>query len=133
MTAARREPRVVVLGGGSWGTTVASIAARRSDTLQWVRSAETAEDINERHRNMRYLGDEVELTPSLKATNDFQEAADCADVSPGPGTLGQIVTILMRSPQHKHRPLADLEWFVLPALSADNAASRRSCAAVRPR
>ena len=80
MTAARREPRVVVLGGGSWGTTVASIAARRSDTLQWVRSAETAEDINERHRNMRYLGDEVELTPSLTATNDFQEAADCADV-----------------------------------------------------
>ena len=46
MTAARREPQVVVLGGGSWGTTVASIAARRADTLQWVRSAETAEDIN---------------------------------------------------------------------------------------
>src|ERR1700736_2760432 len=80
MTAARREPRVVVFGGGSWGTTVAPIPARRADTLQWVRSAETAEDINERHRNMRYLGDEVELTPSLKATTDFQQAADCADV-----------------------------------------------------
>src|ERR1700736_1368542 len=80
MTAARREPRVVVLGGGSWGTTVAPIPARRADTVQWVRSAETAEDINERHRNMRYLGDEVELTPSLKATTDFQEAADRADV-----------------------------------------------------
>src|SRR3984957_20684464 len=80
MTAARREPRGFVRGGGSGGPPGASIAARRSDTLQWVRSAETAEDINERHRNMRYLGDEVELTPSLKATTDFQEAADRADV-----------------------------------------------------
>jgi glycerol-3-phosphate dehydrogenase (NAD(P)+) len=80
MTPARREPRVVVLGGGSWGTTVASIAARRADTLQWVRSEETCDDINERHRNLRYLGDEVELTPTLKATTDFEMAADCADV-----------------------------------------------------
>jgi cytolysin-activating lysine-acyltransferase len=31
-------------------------------------------------------------------------------------TLGQIVTILMRSPQHRERPLADLEWLVLPAV-----------------
>ena len=31
-------------------------------------------------------------------------------------TLGQIVTILMRSPQHRERPLADLEWLVLPAI-----------------
>jgi len=31
-------------------------------------------------------------------------------------TLGQIVTILMRSPQHKQHPLADLEWLVLPAV-----------------
>jgi cytolysin-activating lysine-acyltransferase len=31
-------------------------------------------------------------------------------------TLGQIVTILMRSAQHKQRPLADLEWLVLPAV-----------------
>ena len=31
-------------------------------------------------------------------------------------TLGQIVTILMRSTQHRERPLADLEWLVLPAI-----------------
>jgi cytolysin-activating lysine-acyltransferase len=31
-------------------------------------------------------------------------------------TLGQIVTILMRSAQHKQLPLADLEWLVLPAV-----------------
>jgi glycerol-3-phosphate dehydrogenase (NAD(P)+) len=80
MTPARREPKVVVLGGGSWGTTVASICARRGPTLQWVRSEETAKDINENHRNSQYLGDEVVLAESLQATTDFAEAANCADV-----------------------------------------------------
>ena len=80
MAAAMREPNVVVLGGGSWGTTVASICARRAPTLQWVRSKETAEDINENNRNSRYLGDEVELSENLRATTDFAEAAQAADV-----------------------------------------------------
>src|ERR1700758_5196196 len=80
MAAAMREPKVVVLGGGSWGTTVASICARRGPTLQWVRSEETAKDINENHRNSRYLGNDVELSDTLRATTDFAEAADCADV-----------------------------------------------------
>ncbi|MEA2669536.1 MAG: glycerol-3-phosphate dehydrogenase [Chloroflexota bacterium] len=103
MTPPRREPHVVVLGGGSWGTTVASIAARRSDTLQWVRSPETAEDINERHRNLRYLGDEVELSPSLKATTDFEKAADSADV------------IVMAVPSHSFRQvLTDLRSSLRP-------------------
>ena len=67
MAAAMREPKVVVLGGGSWGTTVASICARRAPTLQWVRSEETANDINENRAHGRdervpvasfYKGDE---------------------------------------------------------------------------
>ncbi|MBX7432678.1 NAD(P)H-dependent glycerol-3-phosphate dehydrogenase [Mycobacterium sp. Y57] len=80
MAPAQREPKVVVLGGGSWGTTVASICARRGPTLQWVRSEETAADINDNHRNTKYLGNEVELAHSLRATTDFSEAAECADV-----------------------------------------------------
>src|SRR5205814_865216 len=78
--AATREPNVVVLGGGSWGTTVASICARRGPTLQWVRSEETAKDINENHRNTKYLGKDHVLSESLRATTDFAEAAGCADV-----------------------------------------------------
>lgn len=80
MSADVRQPKVVVLGGGSWGTTVAAICARRGPTLQWVRSEATAKDINEHHRNTSYLGGEVELPESLRATNDFSEAANCADV-----------------------------------------------------
>ena len=80
MAAEKREPHVVVLGGGSWGTTVASICARRGPTLQWVRSEESAQDINNNHRNNRYLGNDVILTDSLRATTDFAEAAHSADV-----------------------------------------------------
>src|SRR6476620_9897968 len=80
MAPAQREPNVVVLGGGSWGTTVASICARRGPTLQWVRSEAAAEVINENHRNSKYLGDEVELSLTLRATTDFSEAANTADV-----------------------------------------------------
>jgi len=80
MTPGPRQPNVVVLGGGSWGTTIASICARRGPTLQWVRSEETAKDINENHRNSRYLGNDVELSDTLRATTDFAEAAECADV-----------------------------------------------------
>jgi glycerol-3-phosphate dehydrogenase (NAD(P)+) len=48
--------------------------------LQWVRSEETATDITENHRNSRYLGNDVELALTLKATTDFSEAASTADV-----------------------------------------------------
>src|ERR1700684_2569962 len=78
--AAQREPKVVVLGGGSWGTTVASICARRGPTLQWVRSEETATEINEKHRHTKYLANDIELSESLRATTDFAEAAHAADV-----------------------------------------------------
>ena len=67
MAAEKREPTVVVLGGGSWGTTVASICARRGPTLQWVRSEATAKDINDHHRNHRYLGNDVILSDTLRA------------------------------------------------------------------
>src|SRR6201994_2073648 len=80
MAAAMREPKVVVLGGASWGTTVASICARRGPTLQWVRSEKTANDINENHRNTSYLGKDQVLSESLRATTDFGEAARSADV-----------------------------------------------------
>src|ERR1700676_617902 len=80
MAAEKLEPCVVVLGAGSWGTTVASICARRGPTLQWVRSEKTAQDINENHRNTSYLGKDVVLSETLRATTDFAEAARCADV-----------------------------------------------------
>jgi glycerol-3-phosphate dehydrogenase (NAD(P)+) len=70
---------VTVLGGGSWGTTVASLAATNTETLLWARDPDVAAEINDEHRNTRYLDDRA-LPDSLRATSDLAEAAACADV-----------------------------------------------------
>jgi glycerol-3-phosphate dehydrogenase (NAD(P)+) len=74
-----RPVRVVVLGAGSWGTTVASLAARNTPTLLWAREPGTADEINTENRNSRYLGDHP-LPTNLRATADIVEAANEADV-----------------------------------------------------
>lgn len=75
----RREPRVAVLGAGSWGTTMASIAARSSPTRLWARSAAVADEINATHVNSTYLPD-ITLPASLIATSSLDEAVSEADV-----------------------------------------------------
>jgi glycerol-3-phosphate dehydrogenase (NAD(P)+) len=71
--------RVCVLGAGSWGTTVASIAAKRSPTTIWARREETAREINTAHTNARYLP-KAELPYTLRATASLAEAVRDADV-----------------------------------------------------
>jgi len=70
---------VAVLGGGSWGTTVAHLCAHKAPTILWARSEETVADVNERHRNLRYLPD-WDLHPALRATTSLEEALDRADL-----------------------------------------------------
>lgn len=79
MTAARRQPRIAVIGAGSWGTTVASIVARKNPTTLWARSAEIADEIDQRHRNERYLPG-IALVDTLRATADLSAAVDAADI-----------------------------------------------------
>lgn len=71
--------RVGVLGGGSWGTTVASLTARNAPVTIWARNPETVREINEQHTNSRYLG-EAKLHRSLKAVHTIEEAVHDADV-----------------------------------------------------
>ncbi len=82
--------RVSVIGGGSWGTTVAHIAAHNVPTLLWARQAETVIDVNDRHCNSRYL-DGYDLHPGLRATDDLAEAVALADV------------LVMGVPSHAYR------------------------------
>jgi glycerol-3-phosphate dehydrogenase (NAD(P)+) len=72
-------PTVAVIGAGSWGTTVASLAAAQAPTILWARRAEAAEEIAAAHTNSRYLGD-AQLDPTLRATADLEEAVSAADV-----------------------------------------------------
>src|SRR2546421_6136519 len=91
----RRQPRVAVLGGGSWGTTVASMVSRSAATVLWSRSAETVTDINDHGRNHRYLGD-AELHCTLNATGALAEAVEDADV------------VVMGVPSHAFRSVLEL-------------------------
>ena len=76
---ARMRIRAAILGGGSWGTTVASLVARNVPATIWARSAETVDEINAKHTNERYLPG-ARLTPALRATTSIEEAVREADV-----------------------------------------------------
>jgi glycerol-3-phosphate dehydrogenase (NAD(P)+) len=71
--------RVSVLGAGSFGTTIGHLVAENAPTMLWCRRAETADEVNERHTNARYLPDYT-LAPGLRATASLEEAVRDADV-----------------------------------------------------
>jgi glycerol-3-phosphate dehydrogenase (NAD(P)+) len=71
--------RVTVLGSGSWGTTVAALAAGNVPTTLWSRRPELAEQIDTEHENGDYLAG-FRLPEALRATADLEEAVLCADV-----------------------------------------------------
>ncbi|MBW2280932.1 MAG: NAD(P)H-dependent glycerol-3-phosphate dehydrogenase [Deltaproteobacteria bacterium] len=71
--------RVSVLGAGSWGTTVASLASRNAPTLLWSRRSEQADEVNANNTNERYLPG-VTLPSDLRATGSLEEAVRDADV-----------------------------------------------------
>jgi glycerol-3-phosphate dehydrogenase (NAD(P)+) len=71
--------KVGLLGGGSWGTTVASLVTRNAPVTLWARNADTVEEINTRHSNETYLPG-ARLPQALYATHDINEAVAGADV-----------------------------------------------------
>lgn len=71
--------RVVVVGAGSWGTTVASLAARNAQTTLWARRPELAKEVDTQHVNTTYLPG-FRLTEALRATGDLEEAVSECDV-----------------------------------------------------
>ena len=96
--------QVAVLGGGAWGTALAQMLASPSqnegarEVLIWVRELEVVEDINTNHRNERFLPS-AELAPSIRATGDLAEVADCT------------VILAVVPAQHLRSVLAELPGF----------------------
>ncbi len=71
---------VGVLGGGSWGTTLADLLARKGhDVRIWAYEPEVVDAINADHVNPVFLPGAA-LAPSLRATADAGEAVSGADV-----------------------------------------------------
>jgi glycerol-3-phosphate dehydrogenase (NAD(P)+) len=68
-----------LLGGGSWGTTVASLIARNAPVKLWARCSDTVKEINEHHSNSKYLPGAA-LHSKLVATHCIEEAVAGCDV-----------------------------------------------------
>jgi glycerol-3-phosphate dehydrogenase (NAD(P)+) len=98
----KRAVRVAVVGAGSWGTTVAALAAVNTPTVLWARRPELADAVRRDHRNHAYLPG-FELPEALRATSSMEEAVADADV------------VVMGVPSHGFRAvLAEAAPFVRP-------------------
>ena len=84
---------VAVIGAGSWGTTVASLAAENASTVLWARRSELAEAIETTHMNPEYLAG-YPLSEQLRSTSILRDAVSCADV------------LIMAVPSHGYRDVA---------------------------
>lgn len=94
--------KVGLIGGGSWGTTVASLVAKNTDVSIWARNSETVREINENHTNKKYLPDAV-LPSKLVAYSELEAVVSEADV------------LVMGVPSNSFREvLKDLRPFVRP-------------------
>ncbi|HXQ90027.1 MAG TPA: NAD(P)H-dependent glycerol-3-phosphate dehydrogenase [Acidimicrobiales bacterium] len=65
--------KVAVIGAGSWGTTVATIAACSAPTVLWARRPSLAETLDRAHENPDYLPGVV-LPDTLRATASLEHA-----------------------------------------------------------
>ncbi len=72
-------PRVAVVGAGAWGTTLASIVAKREPVLLVSHRADVADKINATHRNERRLPG-IDLPEALTATADVRALGESADL-----------------------------------------------------
>jgi glycerol-3-phosphate dehydrogenase (NAD(P)+) len=87
------EPRVAVVGAGSWGTAFASTLAEKGVATElWARRPELARAISETHRNPDYLPD-VDLPAGLTATHELDAAVEPATV------------VAMAVPSHAYREI----------------------------
>jgi glycerol-3-phosphate dehydrogenase (NAD(P)+) len=71
--------QVAIIGAGSWGTTVASLASRNCATTIWARRSEVADEICRERSNERYLPG-FRLPANLAASDDLEEVVRNADV-----------------------------------------------------
>jgi glycerol-3-phosphate dehydrogenase (NAD(P)+) len=74
------QPVIAVIGGGSFGTAIANIAAEAGiKTYLWMRSEETVQEIKETRENKKYLPDLI-LHENLIPTSSLPEAIQQAEI-----------------------------------------------------
>lgn len=83
-----------MIGSGSWGTTVATLATQNADVILWARRPGLAEHINRQHANEDYLPGHL-LPPGLAATSNLADALATADL------------VVIAVPSHGYRSVLD--------------------------
>ncbi|WP_304525955.1 NAD(P)H-dependent glycerol-3-phosphate dehydrogenase [Halomonas sp. I5-271120] len=100
--------KVAVLGGGSFGTALASIAADNGARVhQWMRDASLANEINRDHRNSHYLPDYA-INPAVTAATDMREVLIGAEL-----VLAAIPSQAFRSVVRQARPWLSSEQILV--------------------
>jgi glycerol-3-phosphate dehydrogenase (NAD(P)+) len=104
MTAASSPfSSVAVIGGGAWGTALASLVAGKGvDTLIWALEMATAASINDRHVNEAYLPG-LKLPETLRATAEMD------------ATAGREAYLFVAPAQHARVVLAQIKAVAPPA------------------
>ncbi|MCB0968793.1 MAG: NAD(P)-dependent glycerol-3-phosphate dehydrogenase [Ilumatobacter sp.] len=87
------EIRVAVIGAGSWGTTVASLAAVNTPTTLWARRPDLVRTMCDTRENPDYLAG-FRLPDQLTVTDSMAQAVGTADV------------LVMAVPSHGFREIA---------------------------
>jgi glycerol-3-phosphate dehydrogenase (NAD(P)+) len=73
--------RLAIIGGGAWGTALASVATRAGiQTMLWARDPAVVGAINEQNQNPLFLPG-ISLDPSIAATTDMAAAIAAADAA----------------------------------------------------
>lgn len=96
---------VVVVGAGSWGTTIARLVSAKGPTTLWARSPDLADLLNTRRENPRYLPG-VPLPGTLHATASLADAVAGATV------------VLVAVPSHGFRAVLETMAPSLPSEAA---------------
>ena len=87
---------VLVVGGGAFGTSIASLLASAGRLVKlWVRRSDLAQEINEKHTNQKHLPG-LALDPRLEAVTSFD------------GVMPEVKTIILTVPAHQFRDVARL-------------------------
>lgn len=94
--------KTAVIGGGSWGTALASVLARHPHRVRlWAHDPEVVGTINQSHENTRYLPG-IPLPESLEATESLAHALEDAElvvlVSPSHVTRDVIMNLAPHLP-----------------------------------
>jgi len=85
--------RIAVIGAGSWGTALGTLAARAGHEVHlWSHNPAVVETINSEHVNPRYLKD-LQIPDTVRATDDIIDAVNAADM------------VILAAPSHATREL----------------------------